>query len=345
MKKKISLKDIAQKVGVSTALVSYVLNNKKEGRIGKEIAQRIKDTARELNYRTNQIAKSLKTNKTNTIGLIVADISNPFFSSLARIIEDEAEKNNYTVIFGSSDECAQKSGRLIDVLLNHQVDGLIIAPADNTADQILSLQQNEVPFVLLDRYFPDIKTSYVAVDNYKAALNSVNYLIKKGLTQIGFVTYQSNLYNLQQRKKGYADALQQHKIRGKKSWVKELELNSTTAEIKKAVEELLTQPQPVNAIVFASNTLSTHGLKYINTLALKVPDDVAILSFDESDAADLFYAPLTHIKQPLLEMGKMATRILLESIGKNNKVTQVNMEAELVISKSTMVQPDVALLM
>src|SRR3990170_7821821 len=100
MFKKTSLKDIATKVGVSTALVSYVLNNKKEGRISKEVAVKIKDAAREMNYRTNQIAKSLKTNKTYTIGLIVADISNPFFSALARIIEDEADKLNYTVIFG-----------------------------------------------------------------------------------------------------------------------------------------------------------------------------------------------------------------------------------------------------
>src|SRR5262245_54094790 len=98
MKKKISLKDIAQKVGVSTALVSYVLNDQKNGRISKEMCLKIKEAARELNYRTNQIARSLKTNKTMTLGLIVADISNPFFSGLARIIEDEADKRNYTVI-------------------------------------------------------------------------------------------------------------------------------------------------------------------------------------------------------------------------------------------------------
>src|SRR5205085_9380454 len=126
MIKKPSLKDIAQKVGVSTALVSYVLNNQKEGRIGKEVAQKIRDTATELNYRTNQIAKSLKTNKTFTIGLIVADISNPFSSGLARKIEEEADRNNYTVIFGSSDENAIRSNKLIDTFLNRQVDGLII---------------------------------------------------------------------------------------------------------------------------------------------------------------------------------------------------------------------------
>ena len=121
MGKKVSLKDIAKEVGVSTALVSYVLNNLKEGRISKEIALRIREVAHQLNYRPNQIAKSLKTSKTFTLGLIVADISNPFSSTLARIVEDEANKFNYTVIFGSSDENQQKSAKVIDTLLNRQV--------------------------------------------------------------------------------------------------------------------------------------------------------------------------------------------------------------------------------
>jgi LacI family transcriptional regulator len=179
MKKKASLKDIAQKVGVSIALVSYVLNNKKEGRINKDVALKIKDTAKQLNYKTNQIAKSLKTNKTYTIGLVVSDISNPFSSSLARIIEDEANKNNYTVIFGSSDEDANKSLKLIDTFLNKQVDGLIIAAAENTASQIQYLQEEGIPFVLIDRYFPELKTSFIALDNYQAAHEAVEHLIEK----------------------------------------------------------------------------------------------------------------------------------------------------------------------
>jgi len=169
MKKKVSLKDIAQKVGVSIALVSYVLNNKKEGRINKDVALKIKDTAHALNYRTNQIAKSLKTNKTNTIGLIVSDISNPFSSSLARIIEDEADRNGYTVIFGSSDEDVQKSQKLIETFINRQVDGLIIAPSEDAIPQLKYLQEEGIPFVLIDRYFPELKTNYVTIDIFKLA--------------------------------------------------------------------------------------------------------------------------------------------------------------------------------
>src|SRR5688500_16446623 len=190
MKKKVSLKDIAQKVGVSTALVSYVLNNKKEGRIGKETVQKIKDAARELNYRTNYIAKSLKTRKTFTIGLIVADIANPFSSNLARIIEDEAEKKNYTVIFGSSDESAEKSSKLINILLDRQVDGLIISAVEQSEEQIHYLLENDIPFVLVDRYFPGIKASYVAIDNYKAAYDGVRHLVENGRKRIGLIGYE-----------------------------------------------------------------------------------------------------------------------------------------------------------
>ncbi len=335
MKKKTSLKDIAEKVGVSTALVSYVLNNKKEGRISKQIAEKIKDAAKELNYKTNQIARSLKTNKTYTIGLVVADIANAFSSNLARIIEDEAAKNNYTVLFGSSDENAQKSDKLINVLLDRQVDGLIIAPVEDTAAQIIQLQENEVPFVLIDRYFPDIKTNYVAMDNYKAAYTAVSHLIKSGNQRIGLVTFKTSLFNIEERKRGYLSALKDNKLSFKKSWIKEVSITDPQEEVKETINQLLSMPQPVDAILFSSNLLSTYALKHLNTLPVKVPADLNIVTIDQSDASEIFYAPLTYIRQPMQEMGQLATKILLESISKNNRITQVNLEAELVIGKST----------
>lgn len=334
MKKKVSLKDIAQRVGVSIALVSYVLNNKKEGRINKDVASKIKDTAKELNYKTNQIAKSLKTNKTNTIGLIVSDISNPFSSSLARIIEDEADKHGYTVIFGSSDEDAQKSMKLIDTFLNRQVDGLIIAPVENAGEQISQLLQETIPFVLIDRYFPEIKTNYVTLDNFKASQQAVDHLVQSGYKKIAFITYQSNLFNLMERRRGYITALKKNDIQSKKSWVKEIPFSNSVKCVEKAINDLLSMKEKVDAIIFASNTLSAAGLKYINNLGIKIPAELAIISFDESDALDLFYPPVTHIKQPLREMGQQTVKILLENIEKNNKITQVKMEGELVKRKS-----------
>lgn len=211
--KKISLKDIANRVGVSTALVSYVLNNQKEGRINKEVAQKIRETAKQLNYRTNQVARSLKTNKTYTIGLIVADISNPFFSALARIIEDEADNNNYTVIFGSSDENSKKSEKLMETFLNRQVDGLIIAPPENSESQIQYLQEQDIPFVLIDRYFPDIKTNWVAIDNYTAAYKAVKHFIDIGRKKIGMITFNSSIFTIEERTRGYLSAMKQNGIK------------------------------------------------------------------------------------------------------------------------------------
>jgi LacI family transcriptional regulator len=335
MNKKVSLKDIATEVGVSTALVSYVLNNLKEGRIRKDVAQKIRDVAERLNYRPNQIAKSLKTNKTYTIGLIVADISNPFSSTLARIVEDEADKFKYTVIFGSSDENQEKSAKVIDTLLNRQVDGLIISPPANSEMQMLELQKQQVPFVLLDRFFPSIKTNYVALNNHSAAFTATKHLIDAGCKRIGMVNYRTDLFHLQERKRGYLSALKEHKIPFRKSWLKEVDISNNKHEIEKAVKDLLSSEDPADGLLFSSNIIAAHGLRYINTLPLTVPDDLSIVSFDETEALDLFYAPLTYIKQPLQQMGEMATKILLENIGSSNKITQVVMEAELVVRSSS----------
>ena len=335
MEKRVSLKDIAQKVGVSTALVSYVLNNQKEGRIGKEVAEKIRVTAKKMNYRPNQLAKSLKTNKTFTIGLIVADIANPFFSTLARIIEDEAEKNNYTVIFASSDEKADRSQKLIDVLVDRHVDGIIIAPAEGTELQIKQLKKREFPFVLIDRYFDGLKVNYVGVDNYDAAYEATKHIIETGRKRIGMICFRTTLPNLDDRKRGFIKAMEDHKLSLAKGNIAEVSVDAKKEEVEQAIARMLSLSKPIDALFFASNKLSTFGLKYLNSISLKVPTDLALCSFDESDATDLFYAPLTHIRQPLREMGEVAVNCLMKIIGGEKKTTQVQLKAKLVIGPST----------
>lgn len=336
MKKKVSLKDIAQKVGVSIALVSYVLNNKKEGRISKEITEKIKATAKKLDYRPNQIAKSLKSSRTNTIGLIVADIANPFSSGLARIIEDEAEKNGYTVIFGSSDEKAERSQKLIDVLQDRQVDGIIIAPAAGTETQIKALQKKGMPLVLVDRYFPEVKVNYVTIDNLGAACNGVSHLVETGCKRIGLIAFKTDLLHLQDRKQGYLQALKKGKIAVSKNLIKEVAIDETTQEeVEVAINELMRLPGGIDALFFASNKVATYGLQYLNKQKVAVPKKVKVLNFDQSDAAELFYVPLTHVRQPMQQMGKEAVRILIESINGNKKIMQLQLQAELVLAQST----------
>jgi LacI family transcriptional regulator len=335
VKKRVSLKDIAKKVGVSTALVSYALNKEKESRVGKEMAAKIRQAAKELNYQPNQIAKSLRSGKSYTIGLIVADISNPFFANIARTIEDEAKRNNYTVIFGSSDENAERAWDLINVFLNRQVDGFIIVPSENSEKQIFYLKKNNIPFVLLDRYFPEIPTSYVAIDNFKAAYEAVSRLIESGHERIGMVAYQTKLFHMQERRRGYWEALWDHNLISESGWLKEVRHGRVKEDIEVVMNEMLSMNSPIDAVLFASNTLAINGLKYINRLQLKVPDDLAVINFDEGDLFEFFYCPLTHVRQPIAELGEKSVKVLLKMINKKEDVlNQVCLDADLVLRES-----------
>jgi len=337
MNKKVSIKDIAQAVGVSTALVSYVLNNKeKEARVGKEIAQVIRDTAADLGYQPNQLAKSLKTGKSHTFGLIVADISNPFFANLARNVEDEAQKFNYTVLFASADESPKKSQNLINMLTERQVDGFIIAPAENSQNQIEALLKNNIPLVLIDRYFKGLETNYVVTNNYESAYNAVSHLIKVGYKHIGMIAYKTDLVHMLERKRGYIEALKDHKLlKAKTPLIKTVDFDFTQDDVEAAIKALKVQNPKMEAVFFATNTLTLKGLKALNNMNCKVPDDIAIVCFDESEAFDFFYSPLTYIEQPLLEMGRKAVQILIKNISdKKSAHTQLSIPSKLIVRQS-----------
>ncbi len=340
MNKKVSLKDIAQKVGVSTALVSYVLSGKeKESRVGQEMALKIKQIAKELNYQPNHLAKSLRSGKTHTIGLIIADISNPFFANIARIVEDEAKKSGYTVIIGSSDENPDNSWDLLNVLLNRQVDGFIIVSSENSQNQIDYLKEQRVPFILLDRYFPEVQADFVSINNFKAAYDAGVHLIKNKYRRIGFIGYKSQLFHMQERIRGYQQALKENKITPHKNWLKEVRIQHLEKEVKTAIDEMMAADAPVEAIIFATYSLATNGLKYLNELQLKVPTDVGIVSFGQAEVFDLYYCPITYLHQPIGDLGKTAVELLIKKLKNPDEgMRQVLMEAKLISRESSKVK-------
>lgn len=335
MKKRVLLKDIAEKVGVSTSLVSYVLNHQLENRISKKTAEKIRRTAAELNYQPNQIAKSLKSNKTQTIGLIVADISNPFSSTIARIIEDEAKKHGYTVIFGSADESAKKSSNLIQVLLSRQVDGFIIAPPAGFEKQLVTLQKQDVPFVLIDRYFPGLNMNYVVIDNFDTSFNAVTHLVNNGYQHIGMLNYTSKLQHLQDRSNGYWEALKKAGRKKDKSSYIEINEAKIETEVPLAIEKLLRKEKPIDAIFFSTNNLAIEGLSYIRKLGIEVPQDLAVICFDQTSAYDLFASSITYIQQPLLKMGQSAVQLLLASMGDRELVKEAVLPSKLIKNNSS----------
>ncbi len=323
-KRRTTLKDIANELGVSIALVSYVLNNKeKEGRVGAEIAKKIRETALKLDYRPNYAAKSLKNNRQMSIGCIVADISNPFFAELIRKVEDEANKLEYTVVFASSDEDVLKFREIIDFLISRQLDGFLIAPPEGGREDVLKLKEMMIPTVLIDRYYDDVGLNCVVLDNYSGARKISELLLNVGRKKIGMVAYKSDMLHFNQRKAGYLDAQKNAGIENAGMLLKTVNYKNLLMEVSQAIETLISQ-QKVDAIFFETNSLAVEGLKHITTMGYRIPEDLEVAAFDESEVFYFFDHPIKHIKQPLSEMAKIGVKKLINEIGNENSGFTIN---------------------
>ncbi len=326
--KKISLKDIAEVAGVSTALVSFVLNGKnKEYRVNEKTAQRILEIAQKMNYQPNIAAKSLRSGRTKTIGVVVSDISNPFFAQLARILEDEAAKRGYTVFFGSSDESTKKMDCIVEKLINKGVDGLIIVPCENSEKSIISLINNNISIVLFDRYFPDINVSYVALNNYSAAYTATKYLLNSGYAAPCIVAYDVNLVHMKERIRGYKKALSDA---GKRQQANVIFLKQDAPQ--KSAEKLLPKAihEGADAFVFATNMISLACLYVIKDLEQKVVGKLGLVGFDGNPVFDFFYAPISYVQQPIEMFAMKSLQILIDNMTNGNVMQSVLAEGILV---------------
>ncbi len=336
--KKASIQDIADRLGVSKALVSFVLNGKgKENRISDQMIKKVFEVARELNYKPNQISKWFRTGKTQTIGLIIADISNPFFGKLGREIEQEAYKSGYRIIFSSSDENPEKSERQLEMLKKSMVDGIIIAPPPGSNVQIENLRQEKIPYVLIDRYFPEIESNYVIIDNFSASYNATKYLINKNYRHIAFFNVNDELVTMNERTNGYRKAIEDAGESYSEVVVK-LSFSHKKSEVYEAIKRLSSQGDTIDAILFSSSKIGLMGMEVIAELGLSVPDDIAVVSFDDPDFFKVCYSPVTAIAQPLEEMGKKAVQLLLEEIESDEKESgtkKIALETKFIERKSS----------
>lgn len=318
MSQKVSIKSIAQKIGVSNATVSLVLNGKeKEGRVSKEMAEKIRQLATELNYKPNSLARGLRVGRSQTIGLIVADISNLFFANLAFHIQEYAEKYGYTVLIGNTNESEIKSRSIINTFIGRQVDGLIIIPTEDGENNVKLLLESKVPIVLLDRWFPDLPASHVIVDNFQASKKAVEYLIGEKCKRIAFVVYHSELSHMLERKRGYIKGMEQAKLYDPKL-IKEVRYDFLKEDIDKAMDELLEGDQRVDAIFFATNSISMIGIRNILNHKLRIPKDVRVVCFDKNDFFDFTDIPIPYIQQPIEDMGRKSVEVLIEQIENKN---------------------------
>jgi LacI family transcriptional regulator len=338
--KKVSLKDIAEMTGVSTSTVSFILNGKaSEMRISEALKKKVLATANRLGYQPNQIAVSLRTGQTKILGLLVEDISNNFFAMLAKTIEDEAEKFGYRVVYCSTENDNKKGQALLRMLAQRQVDGFLITPTLGMEPDIKKLQSQHKPVVLMDRYFPEVDVPHVLVNNYGGVTAAMQHLIQQGYQRIGFITVDLALNQMQEREDAYADAINKTpnpKSKSKKN-ILSIDPNASREEKKKLITRFLRNNKP-DAVFFATNYLGILGLECLREQRIRIPEELAVVCFDDHDIFRLYIPDISVVQQPVEEMGRKAVHLLMDQLGKNRTVAtnnQLRLDAVFVPREST----------
>lgn len=327
--KRVSMQDIADKLGLSKGTVSLVLSGKARGsRVSEETCRKVKQTAEEMNYQPNEIARSLSTGKSMSIGVVITDISNEFFGNLTFHIQEQAKKYGYTVITTNTNECLEEFNNAVTILLNKQIDGIILVPVAGGQEIAVRIVKRHIPMVQVDRYFPDMKASYIIVDNYKVSAEIIELLIKKGNRRIATVCYDIDLNALRERRQGYIDTMNRYGLLDT-TLIKNINYEDQEEQIKQAITDLKNNPDKVDAIFFCSRRVFITGVKYMHREGIKIPEDMEVLCFDKIDSFSIANIPIHYIEQPIGEMGKKAVDILIEQINGANDIKQYVLDAEI----------------
>ena len=302
---------IAERTGFSISTVSRVLNGKAQKyRIAAKTVEMITEEARKCNYQPNLTAQSLRTRRTNTIGLVVPSIDNPFFANIANVIIHEARLYRYTVILIDSMENERDEREGIESLMSRNIDGIIVVPcgADPQMLEKLSLQ---TPIVLIDRYFPNTTLPYVSTDNYLGSYNATRMLLEMGHRRINCIQGPPASITTIERVRGYRQALESFGLAdsGRVSGT-DFSIQNGYVETKLA----LAQPNPPTAIFALSNTILLGAFKANEEAGLKIRDDLSIISSDNYTYLDSLSPAITRVNQPIEEMGILAVKMLLQAM-------------------------------
>ena len=336
MKKKLSIHDIARELGVSATTISFVLKGGEKGKkVSAPVKQRILTYIESIGYKPNPIAQNLRTGKSKIIGMLVEDISDPFFSAIGRIVEDNLYKSGYKIFHASTDNNTDKARNLLHLFRERQVDGYIIAPTPGIEKEILELLHETKPVIVFDRYFPEIATINVVIDNSGGAYTATMHLIENGFKNIAFVTLDSEQIQMSERLAGFNKAIAEAKLESRCLKVK---YKTSVQNLSEQIKEFINGYSGVDGILFGTNYLAVSGLKAVQELGLKIPTDIGIVGFDDNSHFELFTPSITAIAQPVEQISKKIVQLLIKALSDSNQVLTVKTYAlptELIVRESS----------
>jgi LacI family transcriptional regulator, fructose operon transcriptional repressor len=302
----VKIKDVAKEAGVSTATVSRVLAQKPY--VTAEVQARVMAAVEKLGYRPNRVARSLRAQQSNTIGLIVSDIRNPYFTYVSRAVEDTANEHGYAVFLCNSDEDPDKEALYLNLLRDENVSGLILSPTKQTSDDFSAINLN-IPTVIVDRAIRHGDVDTVMIDNADAAYRLTCHLIENGYRRIGALFGEASATG-RERRQGFEKALREYDL----TPVAMRYLPPRIQAGHEATAAILNAPDRPDAILATNSLLSAGALEAIRELNLSIPDDIALVGFDETTWSTLVQPTLTVIAQPTYEIGQTAMELLLKRI-------------------------------
>jgi LacI family transcriptional regulator len=321
-----TISDVASRAGVSTATVSRALNGKST--VDPELVARVLAAVQELGYQPNGPARNLRRQEAAVLALIISDVENPFFTAIARGVEDVAHKVGYSLVLCNADENAAKERRYIDVAIQERVAGVIMSPT-STATNIDLLVNRSTPVVAVDRPLPGHRSDTVLVDTRLAARQATEHLLSQGYRRIACVTGPTGVRTAEDRLAGYRDALRAADHRGSTRLVRRTEFRAPGAN--RATHELLSAPEPPDALLVANSAMAIGVLGALTERGLRPGRDVGVVAFDDVPWAALVDPPLTVVAQPAYEIGTVAAELLLARVNDGSRpATTTTLAARLI---------------
>lgn len=340
--KKYNIEELAKKIGVSKTLVSFVLNNKadKYG-VSKATQKKVMAAIKKLGFQPSSSARMLRLKKSNLIGLVVADISNPFYAQIATQIENLADKAGYRLIIANTHEDPKKEIDLLNALIHSQgVDGVILTTSLKAPNSLRAIMPNRFPLVLLDRKLSGIAGATVGIDNYEGSLQMTNHLIAGGAKKIGLLTISPGYISpIKDRVNGYRKALENAGLKFDPELVKEISFSQIEKDVFEAVHQLYGHKE-IEGLFVLNNQIARHCLQTFEKMDISIPKDILFASFDDNELFGLYKPGISAVKQPVEHLGAKAFEelalLIAEKDGdKKINYDQIGLKPELIIRGSS----------